>query len=192
MITDLPESVATSMASSLQHLELLRRKQAKLAEATREAFVQMLHRIGTSHRCGELTDAQLARLFTRVQEERFAGVVALWDASVAISYRKMQTLVAQLPNGPEGSWVGEQPLSVHSPAPAPGASVVYVLFDAANEPVYVGSTKNFRSRLREHHRDGKTFARWQAHPCRDREHAYRLEDRLLREHLPQLNRKAGR
>lgn len=67
-----------------------------------------------------------------------------------------------------------------------------MLFDEANVPCYVGSTKRLSDRLRQHKKDGKPFVRWQAHPCRDRDHAYELEVRLLEQHLPYLNKKASR
>jgi predicted GIY-YIG superfamily endonuclease len=68
---------------------------------------------------------------------------------------------------------------------------VYVLFDAAGEPCYIGSTQNFRERARVH-RTGIAYERWVAYPCTDREAAYELETRLLKEHKPYRNKKRGR
>ncbi|MBL1120211.1 GIY-YIG nuclease family protein [Streptomyces sp. 110] len=70
--------------------------------------------------------------------------------------------------------------------------VVYALFDARNDPCYLGSTDQFRTRIGKHVKDGKVFTSWQAYPCPDREAAYVLEDRLLKERLPSLNKKASR
>ncbi len=115
-----------------------------------------------------------------------------WDEIVGTPWKRVAQFAKRLPNGPEGSWTGEYPIAAGAPSPLSGAAVVYVLFDEANAPCYVGSTHTFRARLRRHEKDGKRFVRWQAHPCDDRDHAYRLEDRLLRQHMPYLNRKASR
>lgn len=96
------------------------------------------------------------------------------------------------PNGPEGTYVGVAPLPGDDVAPLEGTPVVYVLFDEDNEPCYVGSTQNLRARLNAHLTNGKQFVRWQAYPCASREDAYVLEERLLVERMPRLNRRRGR
>lgn len=93
---------------------------------------------------------------------------------------------------PDGTWRGEWPLAGSDSLPANGACVVYVLYDTPNEPCYVGSTQNIRARLKRHRMDGKEFAWWSAFGCADREAAYRLEERLLSEWQPYLNRKRTR
>lgn len=181
-----------SVASTLQHIERLREKEEKLQSARHQAEEQFLARIGSSFRCGDINHHQLVAVFERYKDMRLVGRLTRWDAHVSITWKQMCYLRVQLPNGPEGSWVGDYPFLPEQPAPISGVSVVYVLFDETNEPCYVGSTHTFRTRLAGHRKAGKDFVRWQAHPCRDREHAYLLEDRLLKEHLPRLNRKAGR
>ena len=59
-------------------------------------------------------------------------------------------------------------------------------------PLYVGSTHVFAERVKRHYIDGKPVKFWQAYLCSDREAAYQMEDRLLKEHMPVMNRKAGR
>lgn len=83
-------------------------------------------------------------------------------------------------------------LGVMEPAPPVGVSVVYVLFDVWNEPAYVGSTQDFRVRLAVHRKEKPGLLTWTAFPCADREAAYVLENRLLKEYKPHLNKKASR
>jgi len=191
MIQGLPEHLATSVSSTLQHIQLLRAKEARLAAASREALAQVIHRIGSAHRAGEITDAQLCAAFDGVKQTGMPGRMLLWDEHVDIRWKQVIQLKRRLPNGPEGSWVGEYPIADGAASPMPGTAVVYVLFDRNNQPCYVGSTEKFRARMASHGRT-KDFVRWQAHPCDDRDHAYRLEDRLLRLHKPYLNVKASR
>lgn len=192
MAYELPEDLAASISSTLQHIRLIQEKEARLAEARRGALEQALHRIATDYRTGHITLNQLCTAFMEIRRLQMSGRMNAWDEIVGFSSRRLTQLVKQLPNGPEGSWVGEYPILADAVAPISGVPVVYVLFDEANEPCYVGSTDKFRTRVNNHSREGKQFVRWQAHPCEDREHAYRLEDRLLKRHKPYLNRKASR
>ncbi|MHB9857670.1 GIY-YIG nuclease family protein [Streptomyces sp. YIM S03343] len=192
MPEDLPEGLATSVSATLQHIHLIQAKADRLAEARRDALAQMLHRIGTEYRTGAITQGQLCTTLAAVRDIPMPGRMKMWDEIIGVPWKRVVQLARQLPNGPEGSWVGEYPILADAPRPIAGISVVYVLFDEANMPCYVGSTDKFSVRMGAHSKDGKRFVRWQAHPCKDREHAYLLEDRLLRRHLPYLNRKASR
>lgn len=189
---ELPDQLATSITSTLQHIRLIQEKEARLAAARRKALEQTLHRIGSDYRTGQITHAQLITAFTHVRALEMSGRMSAWDEIVGISHRRLIQMAKQLPNGPEGSWVGEYPIPMDAPRPIYGVPVVYVLFDDANVPCYVGSTDKLSPRLTAHAKDGKRFVRWHAHPCDDRDHAYRLEDRLLKRHKPYLNRKASR
>lgn len=191
-MTQVPEPLASSMRSTLQHIRLIQEKEARLAEARRAALSQTLHRIGTDYRTGQLTQAQLCAALQEIRELDMSGRMNMWDEIVGVPWKRLLQVARQLPNGPEGSWVGEYPIPAHTARPISGTAVVYVLFDDRNEPCYVGSTARFSARMTAHEKDGKRFVRWQAHPCDDREHAYRLEDRLLRRHKPYLNQKASR
>ncbi|MFE2164831.1 GIY-YIG nuclease family protein [Streptomyces sp. NPDC059447] len=188
----IPEPLAGSLASTLQHIRLIQEKEARLATARREALAQVLHRIGTEYRTGSITQHQLCMALLEIRSLEMSGRMTAWDEIVGVSWKRLSQIAKHLPNGPEGSWIGEHPIPDGAPRPIYGVPVVYVLFDATNEPCYVGSTDKFSARMTAHHKNGKRFVRWQAHPCDDREHAYRLEDRLLRRHKPYLNQKASR
>jgi hypothetical protein len=192
MTHHLPPDLAQSLASTLQHIRLIQEKEARLAETRRRALEQTLHRIGTDYRTGRITQTQLCIALIEIRGLEMSGRMNAWDEIVGVSWKRLAQLAKQMPNGPEGSWVGEYPILAGAPRPIVGVPVVYVLFDEANEPCYVGSTDKFSVRMNAHDTSGKRFVRWQAHPCDDREHAYRLEDRLLKRHKPYLNRKAGR
>jgi hypothetical protein len=192
MLEDLPEGLAASMSSTLQHIRLIQEKEARLAAVREESLTQLIHQIGTEYRTGGLEHAQFQAAFERIHRLDVPGRMKAWSEIVGVPWQRMIQLGKQLPNGPEGSWVGEYPISAAAPRPIYGVSVVYVLFDDANEPCYVGSTDKLSARMNAHAKDGKRFVRWQAHPCRGREHAYRLEDQLLKQYLPPLNKKASR
>lgn len=187
-----PSELERSLRATAHHVGLLHERELRLAQARDEAQRQMFHRIGSAHRCGEISDRELIAIHKCVHAAAVPGSRKHWDANIDVSWLKMRFLEGKLPNGPEGSWVGLNPCGSKEPAPTQGVAVVYVLFGPDNEPCYVGSTDNFRQRIKAHVQDGKDFASWQAHPCRDRWHAYEVEDRVLRQHMPYLNRRAGR
>lgn len=196
---DVPASGGTGEAEfpaallpTAQHIELLYAKEQRLEAARHEAQEQFFHSIGAAYRIGEISDLQLIALFRHVRSAAIPGTRKHWNAAIGINWLKMPSLEANQPNGPEGSWVGEWPMRDSATRPIPGIPVVYVLYDAMNEPIYVGSTAKFRVRMTQHAADGKKFTYWQAHRCRDREHAYEMEVRLLGQRLPRLNFRIGR
>ena len=197
------DDLRESTRATLRHLVLLSERAAKIRRAHAEAEHQMLHRVGSAHRCGEITDDELHEFWDRYRALNTDRRSQRWNANIDFSWHHMTARVriarqaarrarVFAPNGPEGTWIGSWPCGYDDPRPETGTSVVYVLFDDRNEPFYVGSTNSFRSRLSAHVKDGKPVSHWHAHPCRDRGHAYEVEDRLLKEHLPRLNRKASR
>lgn len=134
---------------------------------------------------------------------------ALWDETMPIPNNqvvariKAQEFNKRYEQNEDGYWSGVANLDMHAHRPPDGQAVVYVLFDDQNVPCYVGSTEKFKTRIDTHYRNGpggnrsrpergKEFERWVAYPCPDREAAYQLENRLLKEHKPYLNRKASR
>jgi hypothetical protein len=182
---------------TLFHIELITKKRRKLLEAQVEAERQVLHRIGRDYTAGKLTIVELYSLYRRYRDlisyDERPGFSALWDEAVPEHHARVGNLSRQalrnVPNNGE-SWVGEWPIG-QNPYPPNGTSVVYVLVDHENVPCYVGSTFRFKTRLKAH-RPQKQFVRWMAYPCQDREDAYLLEEKLLAEHKPYLNKKVGR
>lgn len=181
-----------STAATLQHISMLRERELRLTQMRERAEEQMLQRLGTAHRRGAISDAQLHAAYDAYRELGIPGRSKRWNAHIDVPWGSIDQERRWLPNGPEGTWVGVWPLQLNHSAPIGGTPVVYILFDDCNIPCYVGSTGNLRARLKAHARTGKVFSQWQAYPCRDREHAYEVEDRLLKEKLPHLNRRAGR
>jgi len=145
-----------------------------------------------------------------VHKHRRPSVATLWNEVMPIKHAvihgkvKALALDVRYEQNEDGYWSGVADLKPDAPRPRDGQAVVYVLFDDRNVPCYVGSTGKFKSRIDTHFRnaagyrrsrgggEGKDFARWVAYPCADREAAYQLEDRLLKEHKPYLNKKASR
>lgn len=187
---------SASHRSTLQHIELLRDKREKLREAQIQAEWQLCHRIGCDYKAGRLTDQDLCDLYDEYRLIAERGFSDRWGAYLPYNGKQMPGVKARLRREAlsVGPWSGEYPFlgDVWEATPPTGFSVVYVLFDAENVPCYVGGTKYFSSRLTQHERDGKRFVRWSATRCGNREAAYLLEERLLREHKPYLNKKAYR
>lgn len=192
LIDALPAGLGESTAATLQHVALLLEKERRIAAARHEAEAQMLHRLGLAYRAGEIDETHLKAAHDAYSAIGTTGRSTRWNEHIDIPWAKVRHAARIAPNGPEGTWVGTYPLDPYDPAPMGGVSVVYVLFDETNTPCYVGSSMCFRDRLKYHDRAGKEFVRWQAYRCRDREHAYQVEERLLKERLPHLNRRVGR
>ena len=183
---------AVSAAATLQHIEKLHAQVLKLEALRIEAEEQLLHRIGNDYRAGRLSAEELIEVYERYKATRISGRTTRWNEAVPVPWLRMPKLSLWQPNGPAGTWVGTWPMSDGASVPAPYQPVVYVLFDEASEPIYVGSTGDLRIRLKAHAKQHKPFVRWQAYAAADREAAYQLETKLLREHKPSLNKRAGR
>jgi GIY-YIG catalytic domain len=186
-------------ASTLQHIAMISEKLAsvaeKLMEAKREAQCQLVQRIASDYAAGRLTRRQLCAAYDAYRTTSGTGFSETWNAALPFSATQMQHMKARFRREDRcavSQWSGEFPFDEIEATPPNDFSVVYVLFDQGNQPCYVGSTKNFRSRVRRHAKDGKCFAHWTAYPCGSRESAYQLEERLLRERLPYLNKKVTR
>lgn len=188
---------ADRYADSLRHINLIAAKRAKLAATQMKAEEQLLWSIQCDIVSGALTRREAVDVYADYRELSGPGFSKRWDATVKaytsgeISF-EVQHAYKYRANGAGGSFVGPWPLSPEDPRPRTGDSVVYVLFDSDAVACYVGSTQSFKPRLATHLREGKPFVSWQAYVCRDREAAYVLEEQMLREHMPYLNRKAGR
>ncbi|WP_157251093.1 GIY-YIG nuclease family protein [Nonomuraea typhae] len=179
--------------ATLQHIELIARKRQKLLAVQRDAERQVLHRAGRDYVAGLLPPEALVALYQRYRDliaiNAWRATTDLWYAAIPVRPEQLRMRTSPRPNI-DGTWRGDFPFA-EDWRPPTGQSVVYVLYDAASTPCYVGSTDQFNARLNAHSR-GKSFTRWIAYPCDDREAAYQLEDRLLKEHKPYLNRRAGR
>ena len=187
------------LGATYQHISLLRRKQDLLRASQIAAEEQFLHRIGTLFGSGQMSEVELALMYRAYAELAVPGFLARWQAAIPVTPGRVQYILRHLktfdrhaPNMPDGTWRGVWPLGNDAHVPMYGACVVYVLYDEVNEPCYVGSTQNLKARLKDHHKDQKPFTYWTAFACADRETAYLLEEKLLSEHQPYLNKKRYR
>jgi hypothetical protein len=179
-----------SWDATLQHISLLRHKQDRLRAAQIEAEHQLLHSVAAAYRANKLDLARMAVIYRDYATVAVSGFQQRWNLAVPIPAKQVPHLDRGKPNGPNGSWFGTYPIG-HATCPLPGVCVVYVLFDGAGEPCYVGSTQQFRRRIGAH-RMSIGFERWIAYPCADREAAYELEVKLLKENKPYRNKRRGR
>lgn len=196
-MTETDPPPATAYASTLQHIDLLTGKRWKLIYAQAKAEEQVIHRAAVDYRAGHLDIEGLFDVYEYLKPRAVEGFRARWnihmpDEAKSRVIRHSVYRKRRFTPDDDGVWRGAFPFGTTERYPPTGTSVVYVLFDDANAPCYVGSTADFCARAKAHHKDGKPFVRWMAYPCTDREAAYDLEARLLREHMPYLNRKAGR
>lgn len=183
---------------TLQHIALLASRRDRINAAQLEAERQVIHRAACDFEAGRLDAEDLYAFYMRYKQHALPGFSRLWNERMPIGAQRIGGLLYQqrvrgerhrLP--PDGAWRGEWPLSDGVTFAPARQSVVYVLFDAFNEPCYVGSTQDLRKRLQAHARDGKEFTRWMAHPCANRKAAYELETKLLGEYKPYLNKRAA-
>lgn len=188
----------SGLDATYQHVVLLRDKQAALHAAQIAAEEQLLHRVGVLYEAGEVDDDGLVALYEAFAAVALPKYTMRWNAAISFTAARLQSHRAHLrylerhaPNMPDGTWRGTWPLG-DGGTPADLVPVVYVLYDGDSEPCYVGSTERLRPRLQQHERDGKPFVHWTACRCDDREAAYQLEDRLLAEYKPYLNKRRGR
>lgn len=188
-----------SLAATLQHITLLSEKRERLRVGQIAAEEQFLHRAGQIYTAGGMSEVELAYLYRAFSKVAVVGFMKRWEAIAPVHPGRMQhilrhikTLDRHAPNMPDGTWRGPWPLERGDHVPAYDTCAVYVLYDQANVPCYVGSTLNLGARLKDHAKDGKAFVWWTACQCTDREAAYRLEEKLLNEHKPYLNKKRWR
>lgn len=183
--------LAASLASTLDHMAVMTERIARLEALVLASQEQVSHRVAIARRAGEIDDAELYALYERYREASAGRPKFSEPWSKELGGFPRSPKLRDLPNMPDGSWRGSMPVLMQ-PRPPRGVSVVYVLYDEANEPCYVGSTLDFKARIKAHVKAGKRFASWAAWPCRDREHAYQREEQMLRDVMPYLNRKAAR
>lgn len=188
---------AEAYKSTLHHIDLLDAKRMNLTYAQARAEEQVIHRVSVDYRAGRIDVEGVLDVYEYLKPRAVEGFPARWNVHMpddaktrtirSTVYRKRRFAPDE-----DGVWRGAYPFGDTDRHPPTGKSVVYVLFDDANEPCYVGSTADFRGRCKAHRKEGKPFVRWMAYPCINRAAAYDLEVRLLHEHMPYLNRKVGR
>lgn len=187
------------LAATAGHLAVVQRKLERLTTAKQESWEQLMVAVGRMYRAGELAPEDLLSLMNDMAAGYGTGYTALWDDQFGgrpISAKRLAHHVAARARLRRDHsithWSGTFPLCGQD-APRSWVAVVYVLYDETNEPVYVGSTDNFHARMSGHHaRKLARIVRWSAYRCNDREHAYEVEERLLAEHKPRLNKKTTR
>lgn len=193
------ESVDTS---TLEEMVRYTNRISTLRARLGDAEGQLLHRWGNAYRAGLLSQDQIVDAAIAVASGGHlpSGWVTRWndtfgfDVRYFVNRRYHDAKNAQRHEQNAGhGWTGTYgDAGTSFPRPPKGQSVVYVLFDASAEPIYVGSTQDLAGRLKAHWRDGKPVAYWRAVPYSTREEAYAAEDAMLREVKPEMNRKAAR
>lgn len=182
-------------ADSLASLAALNDRRLWLTERQEMVSAQIIHRCAVAYRAGEIAAEAMQALYRELRDNNPPGWSKAWAAAGLPCIREVNAFIRRAaldaPNESDGSWSGGNPI-VRAPRPSAGTAVVYLLYDEAGDPVYLGSTASFVARLSAHRHAGKSFAFWRAWPCADREDAYRREEQMLRQALPRLNVKAGR
>lgn len=181
---------------TLAHILLLREQREELREDQDQAVLQWVQELARADQAGTLTGEDLlAALHT------FCDVVGLpspdyllatgtsWcDAGLPVE-KEIQRRIRHATNRIfEKTWRGDFPLDAEQGCPALGLPVVYVLYDATNEPLYVGRSDCFRRRMSSHRQRFKDAASsWLAYECESLEHSKRLESELLHDRKPPVN-----
>jgi hypothetical protein len=204
-------TIPDELVASVQHLELLGESISRVEERLarlKAARAQTLSQIAaTTKRISRERNWGSADMLALYESLNGPGFFSAWKAAGLPHPQRMkhdvETAGRHRPNDPvSGGWIGDWVVTQETWGPVGriengtyprrGTPVVYVLYDADASPVYCGSSEQFDKRLWAHYRDGKRFVAWRAVPCADREQAYVLEDRLLKQSCPPLNRKASR
>lgn len=187
-----------SMTATAQHIGVMQRKLDQLHQLRDEAWAQVLTTAARGYVEGAIDDLDLVDMLADMKASYGAGYTVLWNQHMPWKASQVPHRAAarsrNAPNGAYDSWIGEWPDVTQGPYPEDRVAVVYVLYDHLNRPAYVGSTETFRYRMSCHRSDWKkrSIARWTAYRCADREAAYVLEERLLAEHKPYLNKRRTR
>lgn len=175
-----------------QHLELLVAKRDKLDGLIEQAAAQYCLSVKREWDTGHMSWRELKAAFDTLRSTKPSGYSKPWSSAGLPDNAVMTARAKTEPEDDDGAWRGIWPLEADARLPHKGVSVAYVLFDGDLEPVYVGSTSSFIKRMGWHERDGKMWRSWVAYPCRDREHAYQVEESFLKRYMPRLNVKRGR
>lgn len=183
---------ARAYAATKQHVALIVAKRDKLEEALLAAEEQYALAVARDWAAGNLTWHELQDAYRATKANRLPQFSRRWADAGLPHQAKIAYVVNHLPVEADGSWRGTNPIGKTDRTPPPGSCVVYVLFADDLTPCYVGSTQHFAPRMSGHRSDGKLWSSWVAYPCRDREHAYQVEESFLAEYMPGLNKKAGR
>lgn len=192
-MTDQPPALREStgipaLAATEQHMQLLRDKRDRLNAALIDSQYQYLTALAREHRAGRITWVDLNHAHEVCRSHRTIDLTERWNSCLGVTPGKVRVNAQMMPNGANGTWHGVWPLPDGVSHPPRGAFVAYILFDDVRAPCYVGSTKNFRERLKNHYRDGKRWTSWIAHSCTDRKHAYQVETKFLQQYKPPMNR----
>jgi hypothetical protein len=194
LLDDLPQAIR----ATAQQVGFIDQKIRMLEARRDEAEDQLYMALERERKRAALDEYRMAGIYGSLRVIFGRAIARRWDMHIPLVSSRMAGILTlgvdrHRLNGPRGeSWVGNFPLDWREPAPRDGLSVVYVLYDDTNEPVYVGSSEKFRQRLKAHVKAGKVLTAWMAAPCADRAHAYQVEERLLKERLPPLNKRASR
>jgi predicted GIY-YIG superfamily endonuclease len=172
-----------------QHIRLLQAKRDRLTRALVEAEAQYIVAVAREFDSGRIAWAELYRTYQVIRDGGLAGFSSRWLAVLPYTVQKMR-LMANAQEIQEWAGCGTQ-IEPSGNWPPKGTCVVYVLSRDDGEPTYVGSTHNFSTRLGRHRHAGKAWASWRAYRCRDRQHAYEVEARFLRQFKPEQNKRGA-
>lgn len=196
--------------STIEHMLRIGNRMETLRETLFDCEEQVMHRLGVEYRAGIVGQSEVGDILHEVRHLLAPGWMKRCEVALGFPVRKLMSSRAQKTAneamygqneawGWSGScsmeWTDDgRPLerTVSWPRPMKGVSVVYLLHSVFGDPLYVGSTHDFSARIKSHLLDGKPAAFWSAYLCANREEAYVLEDRLLKENMPTMNKRRGR
>lgn len=178
------------LAVAAHRVQFQQQERVRATDALVHAEIDFLTTLAERHRAGVVTWAQLDAAYRLVAYNGgFAapGGVARWKEIVGVPRSGMIAKVQEEAVNSDGAWSGHTPLEEGEFFPPDDQSVVYLLFDVDNVPVYVGSTARLKTRLAQHQSD-KVWTQWVAYRCENRQAAYELETRYLRQYKPRYNK----
>lgn len=210
-MTDIVAEVG--VRSTLDEMKRYGARLAVLQQRMDAAEEQVTHRLGLEYRAGRITRDDVIAVLAEVRPHLTTGWTNRWAEQIGFDVlahaRSLESLARYSERNAqniEGGWEGSCYVAdeavvtpggrthyvVSNPRPVKGHAVVYVLYDADLEPLYVGSTGEFPARMKAHLRAGKPARWWRAYLYPDREAAYVAEVEMLKAVMPKMNRRAGR
>jgi hypothetical protein len=179
-LSDPGSGLPVSLRVAVQHIRLLQNKRHTLTDALVGAELQFLAALRRERDAGHTTWRELRDAYATLAAGGLRGLEARWMDAIGISPERVAANAKWEAIGTGEVWKGHWPLHRGERFPPTGRYVVYVLFDADTQPIYVRGTNRCAHQFAGHRLSLKRHPSWMAFACVNRSGADELEARLLR------------
>jgi len=164
-----------TLRASVQHIGLLQDKRRRLTAALVGAELQFLVALRREYETGDVNWTEMADAYRALSAGNLRGTHSRWMDAIPVGPKRVNAN-AKLEAALVGRiWRGHWPLHrrghLAESYPPTGQLVVYMLLDADDLPIHLGSTKQCRQRFATHDANGLRWSSWTALGCADRAQA---------------------